>query len=161
MVAYLSPVDPNTHADLLGGDDVALEQIGLRMEDEVATGTVDLDKAWHGIHFLLTGSADGDAPPLAWAVLGGEEIGEDMGYGPARFLTADRVRAVAEALPADEAFLAAFDGAAMDAADVYPGPMWSDDDDQPRRYLLDAYHRLVAFYRSAAARGDAALLWLA
>src|SRR5262245_58137806 len=47
---------------------------------------LDTDKAWHITHFLLTGEAWGGAEPLANAVLGGTEIGdEDVGYGPARY----------------------------------------------------------------------------
>jgi hypothetical protein len=61
---------------------------------------IDLDKAWHGIHYLLTGLAEGGPEPQSLAVFGGEEFGPEVGYGPARFLTADQVRHVAETLGA-------------------------------------------------------------
>ena len=67
-------------------------------DDAAETREIDVDKAWHGIHWLLTGSPD-DRPPAArkcglfrrsapepepagaeWlAVLGGEPIGDDNG----------------------------------------------------------------------------------
>ena len=46
----------------------------------------DLDKAWHGIHFLLTGSAWETTPGAGESVLGGDPVGPDRGYGPARLL---------------------------------------------------------------------------
>src|SRR5687767_12235877 len=59
----------------------------------------DLDKAWHGLHYLLTRTAwEGDAP-LNFLVAGGREVGDiDVGYGPARVLSAAEVRAAADAL---------------------------------------------------------------
>src|SRR5687767_14577361 len=45
----------------------------------------DLDKAWHGIHYLLTGTAAEGGKPLDFLVSGGREVGNvDIGYGPAR-----------------------------------------------------------------------------
>src|SRR3569832_1383456 len=74
------------------------EQFGELLESDDEETSVDLDKAWHGIHWLLTGSADPTAETLSDAILGGEGIGEDLGYGPGRLLAAARVGAVAEAL---------------------------------------------------------------
>src|SRR5262249_46865216 len=47
------------------------------------------------LHYLFTGSADEGDGPLADAILGGVEVGDDRGYGPARFLDPDEVCAVA------------------------------------------------------------------
>src|SRR3712207_3831611 len=56
-------------------------------EDIEREGEIDLDKAWHGIHFLLTGTAWEGQEPLCYLLVGGEYIGdEDVGYGPARVL---------------------------------------------------------------------------
>lgn len=44
---------------------------------------LDLHKSWHVLHYLFTGEVDGGTPP-ANALLGGRELGEDTGYGPAR-----------------------------------------------------------------------------
>jgi hypothetical protein len=41
-------------------------------EDREGVGPLlEVDKAWHGIHFLLCGDAEGGEPPLGSAVLGG------------------------------------------------------------------------------------------
>jgi Domain of unknown function (DUF1877) len=50
----------------------------------------DLDKAWHGIHYLLTGTAWEGEPPLDFLVRGGRTVGTiEVGYSPARVLTAE------------------------------------------------------------------------
>ena len=48
----------------------------------------DIDKSWHSMHFLFTGSAwEGDFPQ-AFLVNGGMKVGkEDVGYGEARIFT--------------------------------------------------------------------------
>jgi hypothetical protein len=44
---------------------------------------LDLEKSWHMLHYLFTGHVDDSAAP-GNALLTGEEIGEDVGYGPCR-----------------------------------------------------------------------------
>ena len=53
---------------------------------EVGDAEVDLDKAWHGIHYLLTGSVESNKTLASKVIMGGEDIGPDRGYGPARCL---------------------------------------------------------------------------
>lgn len=69
-------------------------------DSEIPDGSqLDIDKAWHLIHYLLTGEPCEGSEPLCNAVLGGAEIGEeDVGYGPARYLSSTEVNAVATAL---------------------------------------------------------------
>ena len=62
---------------------------------------VVLHKAWHAIHFVLTGSRLGGAEPLNFLIAEGTAVGEvDVGYGPARVLTSAQVRAIASSLAA-------------------------------------------------------------
>src|SRR5229473_3572649 len=64
---------------------------------------VGLDKAWHAIHFVLTGSRLGGEEPLNFLVSEGTPVSEvDVGYGPARVLTSAQVRSLATALAALE-----------------------------------------------------------
>ncbi len=93
--------------------------VGFRRDDETARETlenpeawddhlfegddddekcVDMDKAWHGLHRLLTGSAYATSDVASQAIFGGEPVGEDLGYGPPRLLSAVDVRSVAERL---------------------------------------------------------------
>jgi hypothetical protein len=121
---------------------------------------LDIAKAWHGIHFLLCGVA-GNAPgPLGNAILGGNEIGADRGYGPARYLEAAEAWAVAAALELIETteIASRYDAAALGRERIYPGS-WSDDPDTIS-WLCDVYAELRAFYIDAARRGFGVLLYL-
>lgn len=47
--------------------------------------SADLDKTWHVLHFLLTGTAWEGNFPANFLVTGGQPVGDvDVGYGPAR-----------------------------------------------------------------------------
>jgi hypothetical protein len=113
--------------------------------------TLSLDKAWHGVHYLLTGEPE----ESTGAVLGGTEFGEDEGYGPARYFTAPEVEQLVHALDApgaaDEA-AARYDGDRMLELSIYPGG-W--DEDEEREWLLGALDELRSFFRDTAAAGDA------
>jgi hypothetical protein len=132
---------------------------------EVAEEDVlDIDKAWHGIHFLLTGSAWEGEFPLAFLVSAGKEIGdEDVGYGPARGFMSREVREIASALEAisPDELHSRFDPAAMLAANIYP-EIWDRDpaDDDTAGYLVEYYGLLRDFIRRAADRRLGLLVWL-
>src|SRR4051812_22134863 len=60
---------------------------------------IDIEKSWHGIHYLLTGTRDEGDGPLNFILAGGQEVGDvDVGYGPARAFTSEQVRGIAGAL---------------------------------------------------------------
>ena len=119
-------------------------------------GKLDLEKAWHGLHYLLSGTVDepGESA-LGKAVLGGTEIGEDFsGYGAARRFTPAEVGEVAEALAAsdDDEVMARFDPPRMAELQIYPFG-WDEPDE--REWLLQSLRELRSFYRDAAANGRA------
>jgi hypothetical protein len=123
---------------------------------------LEVDKAWHGLHFLLTGTAwEGDFP-LNFIAAGGEEVGDDLGYGPARGLPSGDVQAIDAALQAltPNELGGRFDADRMTELQIYPFG-WSDDPDGEREYLLDFYGDLRAFVHRTAERGDALLVYLA
>ena len=119
---------------------------------------LDIEKAWHGVHFLLCGVPEEAPPPLGHAVLGGTEVGPDLGYGPARYLEPHQVRAVADALQTvpPAAIAGRFDAAGLQEHRIYPG-VWSEDD---KEWIQDAYSQLRDFYSDAAQKGLAVLLYL-
>jgi len=85
---------------------------------------VVLKKAWHAIHFALTGSRLGGDEPLNFLVSEGTPVGEiDVGYGPARVLSSQQVRSLATALAAlePEAVAARVDLRKLDEEAMYPG----------------------------------------
>ena len=141
-----------------------LADLALEEDDEDSPGEdsmVDLDKTWHAVHFLLTGTAwelEGDA---GLAVLGGREVGDDLGYGPARVLAPPDVDATSRALSAvdEQALRARFDPERMAALEIYPTGIW-DEDDILDDYVLPAFRDLAGLDARAAAEGQAMLLLL-
>jgi hypothetical protein len=117
---------------------------------------LSLDKAWHGVHYLLCGEVQPGATLLSQAVMGGVELGQDegfSGYGPARYLTPAQVAAISQALSSPELeqrAAARFDAARMSELRIYPG--WQDSDAE---WVMDAFQRLRNFYSDAAKKGGA------
>ena len=169
----IAPVDPDAYRQarkslflgrLLGrgraGDDRSGD-IALADGEGIAT---DLDKAWHGIHVLLTGTADAGDPPYDFLLIGGELVGDvDVGYGPARVLTAAQTREVHEALSAvsDESLRQRFNPDEMIAQDIYPD-IWARDeeDDDTLGYLMDHVAILRGFLAQAVEQRVGIVLYL-
>jgi hypothetical protein len=168
MIGCLRRLGDRDLARLLAEPELILDY--LDSDGEEANGSfgphadIDVDKAWHGIHFLLTGSAWEGEFPLSFLVRGGAEVGdEDVGYGPARGFDSAQVRAIAKALaPIDgEALGDRFDPAAMTRAEIYP-EIWDRDseEDDIVEYLVDSYETLRDFVTAAAEAGEALLVWV-
>jgi hypothetical protein len=124
----------------------------------------DLDKSWHGIHYLLTGSADEGGAPLDFLVAGGREVGdEDVGYGPPRAFSAAETRAIAAALAAvtDEELRARFAPEAMMRAEIYP-EIWDRDpkEDDTLGYLMEYVAVLRDAIATVTSRGHGLLVVL-
>ncbi len=125
---------------------------------------LNIDKAWHGIHFLLTGTEYEGEPPLVNVVMGGSPLDDpdnpQFDYGPARFLMPEEVQEVAEALSqisvAD--LQARFHTLALSAANIYPN-IWKRGADE-FEYLMFHYLQLVKFFQNAANLGMAMLLYI-
>ena len=125
----------------------------------------DIDKAWQGIHYLLTGSADESAPPpLNFLLAGGTDVGEeDVGYGPARVYSAAETREIAAALAAvsDDELRRRFDPDAMMRAEVYP-EIWDRDpaSDDPLGYLMEYVGVLRNMLATATSNGHGLMVVL-
>lgn len=157
MICELFSVPPATAREVLA-DPSGIHDLLETLDDE-GSG-VSLEKSWHGLHFTLTGSAEGGDPPLNFLLIGGTPVGdEDVGYGPARILDPDEVVALNGALAAisDEEFARRFDLGELAEADVYPS-VW----DEPLEDLLEEFgayfDEAKAIVERAAAEGEALLI---
>jgi hypothetical protein len=136
----------------------------LYESDEPSPDEDDVDKAWHGIHFLLTGSAWDGEPPLNFLVAGGREIGNvDVGYGPARGFTSAEVAEIARALEkiSSDDLRARFDGEQLMSAEIYP-EIWDRDpaEDDMLGYLVDYFEPMKALISRGAREGRALLVYI-
>lgn len=126
------------------------------------TREADLDKAWAGIHYLLTGTACKGNKPLNFLVRGGEEVsGIDVGYGPARALYSAEIKEINNALSMiNEAELRnRFNPSEMMKLKVYP-EIWDRDTDEDDTigYCVEYYAELRAFIAEAAKEGSGAII---
>ncbi|HEX6870229.1 MAG TPA: YfbM family protein [Micromonosporaceae bacterium] len=114
------------------------------------------DKAWQAIAFLLERAQF----PID-IVYGEGQFADDVdwGYGPPGYLTAEQVRAAAEALLAInfDIITSGVSRASLAQADVYP-QIWDEPDSLD--WVRACYEPLVAFFADAAMLGDALLVWL-
>jgi hypothetical protein len=131
--------------------------------EEEGFADLDIDKAWHGIHFLLTGTAWEGEPPLDFLVKGGAEVGDvDVGYGPARGFRSDEVRVLWQALePRTAATLrSAYDPERMRKLEIYPDGWRSATEDNLDDYFLFYFDELRQFIEGAVKEREALLVWL-
>ncbi len=125
---------------------------------------LDLQKSWHILHYLLTGHAAPDGAP-GDALLSGEPLGQDVGYGPPRLLDPAAVAGFNRFLaPLDLARLQArIDPAAMVREGVYGLPMGVDEAAGRADVAREAgwaFPALKTYVAGAATAGDALLTWL-
>lgn len=160
MVLEMTSPDAVPKAASLGGALLpfnALGRFGTRGSNEDNEVSVSLEKAWHGLHYLLTGDPWGGDGPRAFLLSGGTEEGEDMGYGPARLFDRDEVQEIARelsGLSADELWKG-FDPEAMAQAEIY-GAGWDDEDEEDlKEEFLEYFEALKEFVLRTAKEGKA------
>ncbi|MDP4090604.1 MAG: YfbM family protein [Bacillota bacterium] len=120
---------------------------------------LDIDKSWHAIHYLLCGETWEGERPLFNVVLGGKEINkQDVGYGPARYLTALEVQEVYDAIKEITVpeLHRRFNIKELQEADIYPQFDREDDFE----YISGYFVYLQDFFGRAADRGKAVIMYL-
>ena len=117
--------------------------------------TISLDKAWHGIHYLLCGAVEPTTTLISKTILGGTEVGDDFsGYGEARYFSVAETAAISSELNRgnlEAEMTRRYDPAQMTKLGIYPNG-WSGPDMQ---WLLGEFRNLRAFYADASSKGFA------
>jgi hypothetical protein len=124
---------------------------------------VDLDKSWHLMHFLLTGSADPTDDEESFLIGDWPAIGDvEIGWGQAWAIDSAGMRRIDETLKRiNEAELfARFDTREMAAQDVYLGDTFEGDEEGGCEYVLEYLLILRNFVSEAARRGCGAIGYL-
>ncbi|MEW6283666.1 MAG: YfbM family protein [Candidatus Eremiobacterota bacterium] len=122
-----------------------------------------LEKDWHILHFLFTGTAWDGAMPECFLVKGGREVGNvDVGYGPARCLSPVEVETVARFLDGVtiDRLRDRYDVRAMAAAKIYGlahPPIASQEE---LSALMDTVRRIRDFLAETARRRQALLVYI-
>lgn len=119
---------------------------------------LDIDKSWHGIHYILTNDVWEGEPPARDVILGGEAVGEDVGYGPARFLNIEEVKNVNSYLSTINSnyIKEKYNPTELENNEIYPNS-WADEDYD---YLVGYFEDLKKFYEKAASENKMVIQYL-
>ncbi|MCA9817980.1 MAG: YfbM family protein [Candidatus Obscuribacterales bacterium] len=142
-------IDPDTIEEWLFNEESAVD--------------AKLEKSWHGIHYLLTGSQWEGKEPYCYLLSGGETIGDiDVGYGPARALRPDKLKDFNAALSEiDRAELRKkYDKKSLLSNEIYPSVWNQGSDDDNFDYLYSNFVTLKEFLREGAQKSYGAIVWL-
>lgn len=148
MICEVHAVSPSVMQRLL----MTPQEVEPLIHSGAASGqALSLEKAWHGLHFLLSGSAWDGEEPLGFLAAGGEPIGEDLGYGPARLLRPATVQTLRTVLGdiTDDALWSRFDPARMEQQGIYPS-IWDEPEDDLREEYVGYFRDLKGFVDRAA-----------
>jgi hypothetical protein len=123
--------------------------------------SVHLEKAWHGLHFLLTGSAGASGVPLGFLLEGGQEVGEDDGYGAPRLFQPGEVQQINAALApiSGDELWGRFDRERMEAESIYPC-IWDEEEEELRDEYIAYFHELKKVVALAGEAGMGLLVTL-
>ncbi|MFO0857366.1 MAG: YfbM family protein [Phycisphaerales bacterium] len=164
MIASLTAVDATTLTRIRSNPDLLFELLDpVAIEDEQPDApdvfSIDLDKAWHAIHYILTDSVWEGSFPKAFLLKGGTMFGGDpddpLSDQPSRAFSAEQTRAIADMLKSVPlaVFASKYDPRLLDAAKIYPEGIWLRDGDDAREYVTSYYDTLTTFVNSAASKG--------
>jgi hypothetical protein len=144
-------------------DSSTLENRIYNDDDIEDPNLVDIEKAWAGILFLLTGqNIDNLDHPLSKVLFSGQLIDEDqdLGYGPANYLTTSQVAEINAEISkiSTEDLKKNFDAQKMTDLEVYP-TIW-DEGDEAFDYLNEYFKTLQQVYSDATKNGDAIITFI-
>lgn len=118
-----------------------------------------IDKAWHSIHFLFTQSGYDSNRIKSFMLSGGEEIGEDMGYGSPRLFQPDDVRRITHLFDTFnyETIPQLLTRESLKKADIYP-QLWQGDENENITYVTDYFKDLHRFFTLASEANQAVII---
>ena len=150
MFCILHRVPENMFQEL--GSDPGKHLNYMRVQERIEGNPrmLDIDKAWHGVHFVLTGDDEIDSKvasedPLTWVVFGRDRRG---------WITVGDVNRVSEALNrvTTKDFEDRFKSRDFDGKRIYP-ISWKVGE-QDLEYLSRVFGELKEFYHVAAREGQ-------
>ncbi len=125
---------------------------------------LDIDKTWHAIHYLLTGTDWESGFPEGFLVSCGQVVGDvDVGYGPARSFSQSEVATIADYLAGlpNETLRSRLDFAEMQRLDIYP-VVWEDESliDDEWEYICGGLDDLRRFLAETKSKGMGLLVYI-
>jgi len=138
------------------------EAIHFKLEAPEGTD-LDLDKSWHGLHYLFTKTDWEGGPPACFLLKGGVAFETtDLGYGPARYLDPSQTKAFHDFLQewSEEKLRSRYDPQDMTGR-IYP-EIWDrkSEEENNLNYLLENFHDLREFISQAVQARLGVVIWV-
>jgi len=159
MIANFKQIS-SSQLEELKKDPSLIEEIIYPDSESDIIDNLDIDKAWQGIHFILTGKVWEVEGLLGKVIMGGKETGDDVGYGPARYLTSIEVKDISNVLThfSEDEFKSRFNPDKIVKNKIYP--FTSSCEAENLEYLLSYFKTLKKFYEDCANKGNAMLIYI-
>jgi hypothetical protein len=111
---------------------------------------ISLEKAWHGLHYLLTGEVWEGTGPLAFLLAGGQHVDDDEDNG-VRWFSPEEAAQIHQALSgvSDDQLWTRYDAEQMEQLEVYPG-IWDEPEEELQEEYLMYFQQLKQLVAAAA-----------
>ncbi len=153
MIGYFLSVDDKTLTAIQNGEEPIPENAKAGFE------TLDIDKTWHSIHYLLCKRADEGEPPMGYVVplRASNAINCEMEYG-AFYLTATQVQAACDYLCTldDDTVKQMYNFQDMVKNNIYP-IIPNENENDFYEYMSSYLFELKDFYKRTAQKKQAVI----
>lgn len=138
------------------------EEISANYLNEDNPDYLYIDKAWHGIHYILTDSSWEGEKPQSLVILGGDDIGDDLGYGPGKLIMPDEVIEVSKYLNSIDliTFRRKFNPDSFEKAEIYPQGIWYEEKMEAYEYIEEYLKKVIEYYNLAAKLDKAVIKYI-
>jgi hypothetical protein len=129
------------------------------LQSGIATAErVSLEKAWHGLHYLLSGEVWEGTGPLAFLLVGGAPVDDDDDAG-VRWFSPREAGEIHHALSAvsNDQLWSRFDPDQMQQLEIYPG-IWDEAEDDLKDEYLSYFEALKQVVGAAVDGGQGLLI---
>lgn len=157
MIGNYILMKENVVNDILNGR-VAISDI-IYKPSSMKEYETSVDKAWHIIHYTLCKEVNGGEPPLSNVVMAETPISaEDVGYGPARYLSVGEVKETCRALDeiSEDKFAGMINLDELELNQIYP----SFHDDSTIEYATEYYKEAKKLFKIASDKGYCVIMYI-
>ncbi len=164
MIANLLRVSNDELEEYLNDSSLLEDRVYNDESEDEDPYLIDVDKAWDGIIYLLTGqNASNSNHPLVSVFFSGQLIDQtqDLGYGPAHYLTPKQVKDINKIISeiTTETLSKKYNPKKMSEMAVYP-EIWEDEGDEALEYLISYFDEIKDFYSNAVKEKQAIISFL-
>lgn len=125
------------------------------MRDLSCSMAISLDKAWHGIHFLLTNGAQTSTFPASFILEGGQLLDSDS-----RLFTPQQAVLIRHFIDSTSvpSLRSHYLPEAMEKAGIYPEVIWRREGDEAFEWLLEFWGQISPFFRDVVSDGHGVIV---